>query len=122
LSPLAKTATNIATPVESTATDTSSQSMNFDGIPLDFYRLFSIDLGTIPTKEVDKLKTIYEWSKDGSETMGDMMQKVSRLESQLGSPAINEKRYDKMVRYIKMSKAIGDLEKQRDSLARRSFI
>jgi len=118
--PLAKSAESEA-PVKAPVI-TDIPPMQFDGIPIDFYRIFNVDLGTVPTKEIEKLKAIHEWSKEGSETVGDMMQKISKLERELGAPALNEKRYDKMFRWVKMTKVITELEKQRESLGVRKWL
>lgn len=118
--PLAKTA-EVETPQPEVKVSSPTE-MQFDGIPMDFYRVFNVELSTLPAKEIDKLKSIYEWSKEGSESVGDMMQKVSKLERELGSPALNEKRYDKMFRWVKMNKAINELRKQQESLGVRKWL
>ena len=119
--PLAKTAEvkQEAPQAQPTATP---PPIAFDGLPVDFYRLFGVEIGTTAPKELDKLKAIYEWSKDGADTIGDMMQKVSRLESHLGSPALNERRYDKMFRWVKMQKAINEIQKQQDAMRQRQWL
>ena len=93
-------------------------NFEWEGVPIDIYRNFSIEIGTLPKKETRKLKDIYEWAKTKTDepTMGNILQKINTLERELGSPAIDQKRYDKIWEWIKFSLAIDDLEKRREAL------
>jgi len=96
----------------------------YDGIPIDIARYFNEDVFNLPNKEKDKVVDIYNWAKErvGSEgTLGDVMMRISTLERQLGSPALGEKRYDKMWNWVKLSFNIEDLDKRRKALERRFF-
>lgn len=117
---IAKSATTVAT-VQSpafTKSDTYAGALAWDGVPVDVFRMFSAEIGTLPTKEIGKLKDICDWagSKCEEVTIGNIMQKISSLESQLGSPAIGEKRWDKMWNWVKINKQIDDLKKRQESL------
>jgi len=91
-------------------------TMEFAGIPVDMYRYFGIDLGSGDEKELNKVKEIYEWAKKDSESLGDAMTKISRLERQLGSPHINETRHTKMWLWVKLTRQMEDLDKRRESM------
>jgi hypothetical protein len=80
-----------------------------------------MDLGTTPTKEIEKVREIYEWAKGRCEepTLGNIMQRITSIINQLGAPALDEKRWDKAWRWIRMTKQIEDLEKRRDSMRSR---
>ena len=121
--PLAKSAEQPTATTKEPAPQSSTPSTSFtwEGIPIDIFRQFNADLGTLELKEISKIRDIYEWAKATSEepTLGNIMQKISRIENQLGAPHLNDKRWDKVWMWVKTTKQIEDLEKRRDSLRSR---
>lgn len=103
---------------------TEQKPFMINDVPLDMYRVFDEDINNVTRKDLDKLKEIYEWSLSECEdpTLGNVMIKISRLQNSLGAPAINEKKYDKLWRYIHISRKMKDLDKQRESLRRQWVI
>jgi hypothetical protein len=68
------------------------------------------------SKEIDKVKDIYKWSKDRTEGIGEALQKVRKLESTLGAPALNERRHDKVWRWIKLRNTIENIRNGKENL------
>lgn len=88
-----------------------------DNVPYDIYAKFGVDFNaSVQTK--DRLREIYEWAKDGSETIGDALMKISDLESQLGYSGF-DKLHDKMWNYIRLDKHVKELEKRKQSMRKR---
>ena len=85
----------------------------FRDVPIDVFRHLSIDLGTIPDKEIGKIKEIYDWAKDKcpDQPMDNVLLKISNLENTLGSPALDEHRWDKSWRFIKIQRQINNLSR-----------
>lgn len=121
---LAKSA-EVATPstVTQSPTNTAVQGamMEWEGVPIDLYRQFNVELGTVPGKEIAKLKDIYEWAKTKCEepTIGNILQRINSIENQLGSPALGDKRWDKIWNWVKISRQMDDLDKRREALRRK---
>jgi len=120
---LAKTsqvAEPISIPVSVQPPDTISR-LDVGGVPVSVYSFFSAPLD-MNEREINKLKVITNWAKseigkDGTE--GDMITKISQLETHLGSPSGLDKRYDKLFNYCKMTMYIREIEKKREALRRR---
>jgi len=95
-------------------------TMTWEDVPIDVFRHLSIDLGTVQTKEVGKIRDIFNWAKERCEdpTMGNILLRISNMENKLGAPARDEKRWDKMWRFIKLQKQIDDLGKRQHALRR----
>jgi hypothetical protein len=108
-------------PIQAKAPTDISNATTWEDVPIDIFRHLSIDLGTIEKKEVGKIKDIYQWAvgKCDEPTMGNILNKWNTLENQLGSPAINEKRWDKAWRFVKIQRQIDDLHKRQEVLRRR---
>lgn len=117
--PLAKSSV-IETPVVQPSAPPPSgiAGYEWEGIPIDVFRSFGIEMGTIPTKEIEQLRDITSWAKSKCDepNIGNILQKISSLRSQLGSPAANEKSYNKIWQFVKMQKAIDEMTKRQDSL------
>ena len=98
--------------------ETLGGTLAWEGVPVDVIRMFNVEIGTVHQKDIEKLKDICSWadSKCEEKTIGNIMQKISTLERQLGSPALSEKRWDKIWNWVKISKQIDDLDKRRESL------
>jgi len=91
----------------------------WQGIPIDVLRNFNIELGTIPTKDLEMIRDITTWAKGkvGNEgSIGDMLQEISKIQRQLGAPSPNERSYEKTWRFIKAQKVIDEMTKRQDSL------
>lgn len=118
--PIAKT----AQPVESqqvTQQLDGGYLQGVDGIPIDIFSYFGVDFANITDNEKSKLKDIYEWAV-GNEiekpSLGDTMEKLSKLERNLGVPLYGEKRSDRLWRWVKLSLQINELDKRRKALER----
>jgi hypothetical protein len=110
------------TPQEPTpALSEAMGTIEWAGVPVDLFRFFNVDLGTTPQDDIKELKDIYDWAKLKCDepTIGNILQKISSLETQLGSPNLGEKRFSKMWVWVKMSKQIDDLDKRREALRKR---
>ena len=122
MSPLAKSATVEApksTPVTTTPSpDMSSVRLDIGGVPLDIFNAFDVPM-TASEKEVAKLKTIADWAKIGTESMGDALIKIRDLRNHLGSPEGMEKSYMKAWKYCTMDLYSQELEKKKLALRRR---
>lgn len=118
--PLAKSAE--VTPIpQTTPLSQSDGTLQWEGVPVDLYRMFSLEMGTLPQKDISQLKDIYEWAKTKCDepTIGNVLQKLSRLENELGAPSLGEHRFTKMWTFAKMSKQIEEIDKRRDALRKR---
>ena len=60
----------------------------WEGIPVDIIRFFNVDMTSVTEKETGRLRDIYDWAKEGEETIGDVLQKISRIVNPLGAPAL----------------------------------
>lgn len=106
-------------PPKTVAQPSSLSSFEWQGIPIDVLRTFNVDLGTIPTKDLQQIKDITEWAKSkvGVEgTIGDMLAKVSEVRQKLGSPAMNEKSYSKVWEYVKLQRVADEAVKRQQAL------
>ena len=121
--PLAKTAPQPVTETPPQLTQANG-IMVYDGLPLSVSDYFNVDAFTLEDKDKERLTTIYSWAKNKvpEGTMGDVMTKISQLERQLGAIAINEKRSDKLWRWVKIANRIEDLEKERNALERQRYV
>jgi hypothetical protein len=105
--------------VQQTPTPKFDQSgtMTWEDVPIDIFRHFNLDLGTVEPKSIDKLRTIYAWARDCEDpTVGNVLQRIASLENKLGSPRMGNDRYDKMWRWIKLQNQINDLQKRQSSM------
>lgn len=121
--PIAKSAQPIPTaePISQPTTNAVSvNTMVWEGVPVDIYRYFSLDLSTTPEKEITKVREIYDWARFNLDepTIGNVMEKMSKLQSRFGASNIGEKVYDKMWRWVKMDKHQKDLEQRKQALER----
>ena len=119
---LAKTAEETVTVPQVTITSSApptTAGYEWQGVPIDVLRTFNIELGTIPARELEKIKDITSWAKAkvGSEyTIGDLLQKISDVKTKLGSPNAGERQYDKVWEYIKSQRVIDEHLKRQQSL------
>jgi histidyl-tRNA synthetase len=118
--PLAKSSV-VETPPQPTQTlppPTGIAGYEWAGIPIDVFRAFGVEMGTIPVKDIEQLKDIVSWAKSKTDepTVGNVLQQIIRLRRELGAPAYNQKGYEKVWSFVKMQKHIDELTKRQDSL------
>jgi len=118
---IAKSAT-VATSIETPTFTKTEGTLLYKEVPIDVFRAFEMEMSKVNDREIDRLKDIFSWAKKDSETLGDAMQKISRLEHQLGSPAIGETRYNKIWLWVKLQNQKDDLDKRQDTLRKRWLI
>lgn len=106
------------TPAPVITNSTQLNTTTYDNIPVDVYRFFGENIGSLEGREKDKLTAISEWAFRDSETVGDGLIKLRNLEMKLGSPSIGEKRYDRLFNWVKMQKQIEDMQKRQEALRR----
>jgi hypothetical protein len=119
--PLAKTSepTLDIVPTQTRTTDNpATGSLDMGGVPVDIFNAFDVSMSS-DEKVVAKLKTISDWAKDGTETMGDALLKIRDLRNHLGSPEGMEKNYMKVWKYCTMDLYIKETEKKKLALRRR---
>lgn len=111
----------VETPKLQNTNEGGVHTLTWEDVPVDVFRHLSIDLGTVEPKEVNKIRDIYQWAQSKCEdpTMGNILLRITSIENALGAAALNEKRWDKMWRFIKLQKQIDDLGKRQAALRRR---
>lgn len=115
---IAKTAESVepSSPITHTSVAEGIDAICYEQVPIDVYKFFNAPLGSMEAKEVSELKEISDWAFQGQSTLGDGMQKMRSLEIELGQPTGDERRHDKMLRWIKMQRQIEDLVKRQGAL------
>ena len=88
----------------------------YEQVPVDVYAFFDAPVGSMTSKEVERLKDISDWAFSGSRTLGDGLQKLRSLEIQLGMPTGKDTRQDKIWRWVKMQQQIEDLMKRQGAI------
>jgi hypothetical protein len=70
--------------------------------------------------DLDKLSTIADFFRGDKQefTDIDLLQAVRHIEAKLGTPQLNERRVDQILRYVTIQKQMDSLEKERDNLLR----
>ena len=110
------------TPEPSTpATPTTGfSSFEYNNIPIDFYSFFNTPLERATEREIEELKDIYDWSKEGLDeaTLGNVMTKVRDLELKLGVPRIDETRRSRLWSWMKCKRIIDEQIKRQKALER----
>lgn len=114
--PLARTAEQTTpTPApQHSAPPSGSVVSGFESVPFEVYRFFNANPSQIQTDDIKQIKTVYKWSLEGSNGLGDAVNKIRNLEVKLGQPAVGESRYTKLYNYIRVSDLVRDLENERD--------
>lgn len=105
----------------SPAQQTISPSITFiEGVPYEVYAYFGITDTDILPAEKPQVREMYDYLKTKlpEPTLGNYMMEFKKIESKLGQPEINESRWNRVYRYIKLSKAIDEMELQRNSMER----
>ena len=117
--PLAKSSTIETPPVsQPTAQPQSIAGYEWEGVPVDVFRAFNVEMGTIPTKDIEQLRDITAWAKSRVDepTIGNVLTQISKLRRELGAPALNERGYQKVWQFVKMQNAIDEMTKRQNSL------
>jgi hypothetical protein len=91
-------------------------TLRYEDVPIDVYRFFERDIGTVDSKELDQLKAISSWAFRDVETLGDGLIKLRDLEIKLGVPSSGESRENKIYNWITLQKQIDDLRKRQEAL------
>lgn len=122
--PLAKTAEVVPLPDASAVKIAPPEAQglsNYEwaGIPIDVVRHFGVELGQMPTKDLEMLKDISTWTKSkvgNDASIGDILQQISKIQRELGAPRINEKAHVKVHQFLKMQRIIDEMRNRQDSL------
>jgi len=91
-------------------------TVHYDQIPIDVYRFFNVNLGTMDKTEITELQEISKWAFNDSETVGDALVKLRNLEMKLGLPSGKETRQQKLSNWVRMERQIVDLRKRQEAL------
>ncbi len=108
-----------------TQAPTGMANYEWQGIPVDVCRHFQVELGTIPTKDLEQLKEITEWAKSKTSdepSIGNILQQISKIQRELGAPRLNERAYQKVHQFIKLQRVIDETRKRQDSLRSSQWI
>lgn len=88
---------------------TEQVKSDYYGIPVDCLKHFSISMHNLSGAEISQLRDIVDWAKTFSD--GNVIKNISNLQIKLGSPALNEKNYEKAWRFVKMQKLTSSIIK-----------
>ena len=113
--PLAKTAVQTQVSPTSVMTSTDVKSLFvYENIPIDIGRYFQVDLFSAENKVKKQLTDIYEWSRLGNEedTIGNSLQKISKLDSNLGTRVQDRTKLDRIWNWVILDKQIKELRKR----------
>ncbi len=116
---LAKTATPQIAPQPTTSAQPSGVAgYEWQGVPIDVIRHFSVEMNSIPPRDIQQLKDITSWAKSKVDepTVGNVLQKIATIQRQLGSPNLNEKSYSKVWQWVKLQSITEDIAKRQESL------
>ena len=112
---LAKTAESVDPIAPQIGTNLPPQTSNhflWEGVPLDVFHFFNVEISNSNDKTNSEMKDIYKWaSQDANGKMGDVMEKLRSLETRLGVPRLGETRIGKMSNWIRLSTKIDDIRK-----------
>lgn len=95
-----------------------SSTVLWEGVPIEVFRYFNQDLGSLDKNVLSKLKYIHEFSKESSsdKSLIGVLKSIKDVESKLGAPSFGETRFDRIFNWMKISKSIRHLEEQRNIL------
>ena len=96
-------------------------SASWEGIPIEIYRYFDIDIGKVSQDEIKQFQDIYKWAKleNESATLGDILLKIRDLEHTLGATNFGETRHGKIWNWAKLTLVINEMNKRREALRRK---
>lgn len=83
--------------------------LSFEGVPVDLYRYFSLDIANAPQGKVEKMQAIYQALQ--GETMGDKISKLREYENRIGMSGVDS-RIDKLYNYLKLSRQSEEIVKK----------
>ncbi|OPZ89046.1 MAG: hypothetical protein BWY74_02887 [Firmicutes bacterium ADurb.Bin419] len=86
-----------------------------DGVPVEMYEYFGLNLGNVETQDKAKLKDIFDYLIPTSKNMSDAFSKLTDIQLRLGSSSY-EKRHDKIWNFIKINKQIEELQRRQIAL------
>ena len=101
--------------------DAGGGSFEYNGVPVDVYGFFGVEFDSLDAKDIGKLREIYSWAKEESDTLGDAMEKIARIERQIGYSGL-DKRYDRVWNWVSITNKMKDLDKRRNALKRTSVL
>ena len=112
--------------VESTAVaeppkpQASLSTPSWEGVPIDTIRYLGKDIGSMNTKDIEQLKDIDRWSKQGltEDTIGHRLEKLRSLEQTLGAPGLHETRVDKVWNWIKIQFTMDEMRMRQKAFER----
>lgn len=89
----------------------------WDGIPIEVYRHFGVELSRLDQRTTEKLGKIFGYFKkqDGVSNIGDLLLKVKEGERKLGRGGIQSS-LDKLYNWVGISDHIDSMQKQRMAL------
>lgn len=123
MSGLAKTAEEVK-PVEAVVhpetpkLSSSNGEFNYMGVPVDMFRYFNVDLGKESQAKLEKIDFINGWLKEKSESIGDRLMELRRIENKLGMSG-TDSRVDKIYRYMRLSSNMQEMEKRMKAMEQR---
>lgn len=118
LAKTAEVAGAVATPVVHDESKPFSYTGNsWDGIPIEMYRHFGIELSRLDQRTTDKLGKIFGFYKkqDGVSSIGDLLLKVKEGERKLGRGGVQGS-LDKLYNWVVISDHIDSMQKQRKAM------
>lgn len=95
---------------------TEHMPLSYDGVPIDFLNHFDVGFSELTVKTKKQLTEIYEILKPKHQSMGDLLWEIKDIERKLGPTQGQETRYGRIWNWVKISRRIGELEKERQSL------
>lgn len=118
LAKTAESATEVTAPVVHAESKPFEYTGNaWEGIPIEMYRHFGIELSRLDQRTSEKLGKIYGFFKkqDGVSNIGDLLLKVKDGERKLGRGGIQSS-FDKLYNWVGISDHIDSMTKQRKAL------
>lgn len=86
------------------------------GVPVDILEYFNIDPNDYGLVDKKQLNEIFNICVESCESKSELLEKLKFIENKIGVPLPGESRPVKIHRYLKVSKRIEELEKQRKTM------
>lgn len=102
----------ISSPKESLG---GSVEMGINGVPIDLYRYFCVDIGSASPATIEKLRSINQLSSSLWSSNAERIDGIRAIERKMGKDYLRNP-IDRVYGYLKLSKNIQDLEKQRNEM------
>lgn len=87
-----------------------------DGFPTEFIAYFNVSPNNLTDVSKRQLTEIYEFIKSDEKSMGDILKELRATESKFGSTTYEETRFSRLWHYMKLTRQIIDLEKQKEAM------